>query len=118
MARILIVEDDRDICEILQEALRIEGHCVATASDGQAAIDWLQAGGQPQLVLLDLMMPRVDGWRLLARRAEFPALLDVPIVVLSGAISGEASYPQGAAAVLRKPVSLEALLDTVDTQLA
>ena len=77
--RILLVDDDTSLLVVLAEQLRDDGYEVATARDGQEALRRLEAGW-PDLILLDLMMPRVDG-RALARQIKAEA--DLPIIVLS-----------------------------------
>jgi CheY-like chemotaxis protein len=113
--QLLVVEDDADIAGMLVMILEDEGYRVARASDGQQALDWLAAGGKPQLILLDLMMPRVDGWQFLARRRELPTSPQCPVVVLSGADARV--LPDGASAIVRKPVPIDELLDLVARQL-
>ena len=77
--RILLVDDDANLLVVLAEQLRDDGYDVATARDGQEALRRLEAGW-PDLILLDLMMPRIDGLAL-ARRIKAEA--DLPIIVLS-----------------------------------
>lgn len=113
MARILVVEDDLLIRESMVALFEDEGHAVDSAVDGQDALDWLTGGGAPDLILLDLMMPRVDGWEFLARRGEFPQLAGVPVIVVSGGLTDTTVPIEGAALVLKKPVSIDDLLDAV-----
>ncbi len=77
--RILLVDDDPNLLVVLAEQLRDDGYEVATARDGQEALRRLEAGW-PDLILLDLMMPRVDG---LALARQIKARADLPIIVLS-----------------------------------
>ena len=77
--RILLVDDDANLLVVLSEQLRDDGYDVATARDGQEALRRLD-GGWPDLILLDLMMPRIDG---LALAREIKAHADLPIIVLS-----------------------------------
>jgi DNA-binding response OmpR family regulator len=77
--RILLVDDDPHLLVVLSEQLRDDGYDVATARDGQEALRRLEAGW-PDLILLDLMMPRVDG---LALARQIKAEADLPIIVLS-----------------------------------
>jgi CheY-like chemotaxis protein len=81
---ILIVEDDRDTRELLQRTLEREGWKVYTASDGVDAIDYLARGnGIPDLILLDLMMPRLDGFGVLKALRENDAWAQIPVVILT-----------------------------------
>jgi CheY-like chemotaxis protein len=112
MSLVLIVEDDAHIRAALLMILDSEGYEVAEAADGQQALDWLRAGGKPDLILLDLMMPGLDGWQFLARRTELPQAMGSPVLVLSGA--DIKLVPAGADGMLKKPVSIDALLSTVE----
>jgi CheY-like chemotaxis protein len=111
---ILIVEDDPDIRETLAEILEYEGHAVVAAASGEEALERLVGGLQPGVVLLDLMMPGVNGWGLAGRIRQIPALLEVPIVVVSGVHDLEQQATKlGAAGCLNKPVEVERLLALV-----
>jgi CheY-like chemotaxis protein len=110
---VLLVEDDVEIRDILQDLLEAEGYDVIPASHGRQALEFLQASRQtklPNLVVLDLMMPLVDGSEVLRTMKNDAALADIPVVVLS-AVARE--RPAGAAAFLRKPVPLQKLFDTI-----
>src|SRR5687768_13520104 len=81
---ILVVDDDIDIREAIQDTLEEEGFRVESAPDGAAALERLRAlPYEPCLVLLDLMMPVMDGWEFLAARKEDPRLASIPITVIS-----------------------------------
>ena len=82
---VLLVEDDGAIRETLAEVLTEEGYIVSTAMHGAQALDHLTCGLRPRLILLDLMMPVMTGWDLMARVADEPALWSVPVIVVSGA---------------------------------
>jgi CheY-like chemotaxis protein len=111
---ILIVEDDDEIRELLAEMLGEEGYAVVTASDGREALTRLEAGLAPRLVVLDLMMPNMDGWSLRAAMLEDPTLARIPVVVLSGAADvRQASSGLGAVKVLTKPVKWTTFLEVV-----
>jgi CheY-like chemotaxis protein len=115
MSLVLIVEDDASIRATLLMLLESEGYEVAEAADGQQALDWLRAGGKPDLILLDLMMPVVDGWQFLARRAELSKAPASPVLVLSGA--DIKLVPVGADRMLKKPVSADTLLSAIEEYL-
>jgi CheY-like chemotaxis protein len=111
---ILLVEDDLDIRIDLADLLRTEGYEVATASNGQEALDWLRGGNQASLILLDLMMPVMNGWDFRARQLEEPDLGAIPVVLLSGA--GDVARHAMAlktAGYLIKPLRLDSLLRMV-----
>ena len=109
----LVVDDAPEIRTVLVGALEDEGYVVRTAASGRAALDLLR-GWQPDLILLDLMMPELDGWDLRARLLDDEGWSRIPVVILSAA-----PHPRGgldrlrAAAIFPKPFELEPLLATV-----
>ena len=106
---ILIVEDDFEIrCE-LQELLEDAGFTVHCASHGEDALDLLPRMPKPALVLLDLLMPVMDGARFLQALRASPSFRDVPVVV----VSVKHPPPEGADGYLRKPFDVRALIDLV-----
>ncbi len=106
--RVLVVDDDRPTREAMRQALAGEGYAVDVAEDGGEALALLRGGRPHDLVLLDLFMPRVDGWQFMEERKRDPALAAVPVVVVSAADPDEArSLALGAAAHLRKPLAPE-----------
>lgn len=110
---VLLVEDDVEIRDILQDLLEAEGYDVVPAGHGKQALEFLEGvrGGKlPDLMVLDMMMPLVDGGQVLATMKSDPVLSSVPVVVLS-AVARE--RPAGAAAFLRKPIPLQKLFDTI-----
>jgi CheY-like chemotaxis protein len=111
--RVLLVEDDLEIRDILQDLLEAEGYDVVPASHGRQALEFLGGApteGLPHLVVLDLMIPLVDGRQVLAAMMRDPKLSPIPVVVLS-AVAHE--RPAGAAAFLPKPIPLQKLFDTI-----
>ena len=111
---ILIVEDDADLRAVEAEVLDAEGYDVRTAADGVEALEAIDRAGTPALILLDLRMPRLNGWDLAARLRSRESLAEVPIIVVAAhfAIAQEADAI-GARAWLHKPVSIDHLLTTV-----
>ena len=108
---ILVVDDDADIRESFQELLEDSGYVVRTAVDGEDAISMLVAQrDHPALILLDLMMPRKNGFQVLEMLRGSVLLVDVPVVVVSANMS---ATPAGAVAWLRKPLSADLLLAAV-----
>jgi DNA-binding response OmpR family regulator len=110
-ARILIVDDDDDLRRALCLALEDEGYDVLAFGDGQAALAALESW-RPHVILLDLMMPGLDGWDFRACQLATPGLEDVPVIVLSAArdVRVDAIRP---ARVLPKPFNLGNLLDNL-----
>jgi len=107
---VLVVEDDADTREALAVYLRGEGCLVVEAADGEEALSWLSRGIDPCLVLLDLRMPGVDGWRFRAIQRDHPGVAGIPVAVISGAEEVPDVGPDRfAQAFLRKPIDLERL---------
>lgn len=108
---ILIVEDDRDIRDVLAEILADEGYRVLLAEDGVEGLRRLAEGPRPALILLDLMMPRMDGFAFREEQRKNPEWRDIPIVLLTAGadLPGKVEHLQAADA-LRKPVKIDTLL--------
>lgn len=106
---ILVVDDERDIRDTIAELLADEGYAVEEAGDGAEALKKARAC-HPVVVLLDLMMPGMNGWEFRARQRGDPELASIPVIVLSalGKVPGV-----DAAAYLQKPFGLEDLLSAV-----
>jgi CheY-like chemotaxis protein len=85
MSSILLVEDDRDSREALAFVLEDAGHTVASAGNGREALDLLDEEEKPDLILLDLMMPVMNGWEFLGERKRRPGLASIPVMVLTAA---------------------------------
>ena len=112
-AKVLIVDDDFALRDALCAALEAEGFAVAAASNGREALDYLRSGARPSLVLLDLMMPIMNGWEFRTEQRQDPELADIPVVVLSAfARSGDEEL-RGIGQFLRKPFQLADLLAAV-----
>jgi two-component system chemotaxis response regulator CheY len=110
---VLIVEDDRDSRELLAALVEYEGHGVAVARDGIEALERLEHL-RPCVVLLDLMMPRMNGWELRSRMLSEPLLADIPVIVVSGVSDMESRGASlEARASFSKPVDLSRLLDSI-----
>jgi CheY-like chemotaxis protein len=111
---VLVVDDDTAIRESVAEILRDEGYAVQEASNGQEALDRLRAEGPPCLILLDLMMPIMDGFQFRAAQLADRALAAAPVVVMSadGNVEGKAAS-LSAAGALKKPLLLGDLLQVV-----
>ena len=114
MAPILVVEDDADIRSGVAEVLQQEGYDVVTAADGREALDWL-GGNSASLILLDLMMPIMDGWEFRSEQLRDPRLARIPVVLLSGA--GDVRQHAaclGADGFLVKPLNINDLFDAAE----
>jgi CheY-like chemotaxis protein len=93
----------------LTEIVAKDGREIVTASDGQEALERLTEIPRPCLILLDLMMPRMNGWEFLSRKSADPLIADIPTIVLSGS-----GWPAGATHQLTKPVDVQRLVALID----
>jgi CheY-like chemotaxis protein len=110
---VMIVDDDADIRELLKIFLEADGYHVRVAVDGLDAFDQLQSGVSPALILLDLMMPRMDGEQLL-KLLRARGLLKAPVVIMSGHnVAQKKAIELGASSCLLKPFEFHDLLTTV-----
>ncbi|MDD4975691.1 MAG: response regulator [Bacteriovorax sp.] len=108
---ILIIEDDADISEILKFAIELEGYTVYTAANGQEGLEALSKI-EPCLILLDLMMPIMDGWAFAEALEKDPTLNKIPFVVIT-AFAESAINIKKARGIIKKPVELELLNSTL-----
>ncbi len=111
MARILVVDDDRALCDLLHDLLTEAGHEVRCAHHGLAALDEI-GRGRPDLVVTDVQMPRLDGLGLLARLAETG--VGVPVVLMS---AGYLAAPPAGVAFVAKPFEVDHHLAAVEDAL-
>jgi CheY-like chemotaxis protein len=110
----LVVEDNDVAREGLAVALRREGYGVVPAANGQEALDHLHTGPRPDLVLLDMLMPVLDGWHFLERLPrESPAPLPPVVVMTSINLTREWALDHGCHGFLRKPIETNRLLEEV-----
>jgi two-component system chemotaxis response regulator CheY len=110
---ILVVDDDGDIRQAIGEVLRIDGFAVREASDGQEAWDTLDDGFRPCLIVLDLMMPRMNGYEFRERQLMDPKLERIPVLVVSAAANDRELRRLGLKSHLKKPFDLDELIDAV-----
>jgi CheY-like chemotaxis protein len=110
LSRILVIDDSVDLRTVLSIALESEGYTVQLASHGKEALEILHRGVLPQLIILDLMMPVMNGWEFLKERKSLPHLEEIPLVICSATHHDlQSSYP-----FLKKPVDLDDLLKMVE----
>jgi CheY-like chemotaxis protein len=111
---ILIVDDDPDIRETLSELLEGEGYRCAGAANGQEALLYLREAPSPSLILLDLMMPVMDGFDFRDAQLETERWREIPIIVISASgRSKQAARDMAAADYLEKPIDVALLLQKV-----
>ena len=109
-SRILVVEDQHDVAELIQVVLRGEGHTVAIARDGAQGL-MLSRDWKPDLILMDIMLPGVDGGTLISRLRQEPDTADLPIIAMSASRTlRDRTEELQADALLSKPFDVDALL--------
>jgi len=113
---VLLVEDDAALRSSLAEVLEAEGFDVATAPNGRAALEVLRTGPPPSAIVLDLMMPVMDGWDFRHAQLADPALKDIPVVVVTAAgFSSETIRAQfGDVRFVPKSVPVDQLREALD----
>jgi CheY-like chemotaxis protein len=109
---VLIVEDDADLRDMMAQLLSLEGLNAATVANGREALEYLHEAGRPDVILLDLMMPVMDGWEFRRRQQADPSLSSVPVIVLS-ALDPARAADVNANAFLKKPLDFDRLLALV-----
>jgi CheY-like chemotaxis protein len=109
--RVLVVEDDHDVRVAVRLILEDEGYQVESATDGRRALERLECSERPDLILLDLMMPGMDGWEFATRLRAHPRLRSIPIVIIS---AFDELPPPGVVAFLRKPLKSDAVLQLAE----
>jgi len=118
--KILITDDDPVIIELLQVNLEFEGYDVITAADGLEAVERASRDA-PDLVILDIMMPRMDGWTARAEMLKDPRTAEIPVIFLSARAQQadlRKGYESGVAAYVTKPFEPVELLDLIEQILA
>lgn len=112
---ILVAEDDSGVRSLIREVLEGEGFETLVAEDGQRAVE-LARERRPALAILDIMMPKMDGYTALTRLRGHPETRDIPVIILTGQnepLYQDLSGGLGAVAHLTKPFNPEALIETV-----
>jgi CheY-like chemotaxis protein len=113
---VLVVEDDADAREAMKSVLELHGYPVVTAADGSEALDRLRNGLKPCLILLDLMMPGMDGFEFFDQKRQDPRISAIPVVIYSGYHDAKSKAERlGAQGYFQKPVEVESLLNLVET---
>lgn len=110
---ILVAEDDEDFRHALCDLLRLEGFTVRAAADGVEAISLMRGDRSPAVVVLDLMMPGMNGYELRSHLSRTPGWRDIPVVVLSAVAEPGLQRALGVSAVLTKPVDIDSLVSVL-----
>src|SRR6476659_218305 len=106
---LLLVKDDPSIRATLAEMLEDEGYAVSTATNGREALELLRRNAPPDLILLDLMMPIMDGWEFRVEQRADPVLAGIPLLAMSADLSAKARAI-AADAYVRKPIEFAELV--------
>jgi two-component system, chemotaxis family, chemotaxis protein CheY len=110
---VLVVEDDHDIRVSVRNLLEDEGYRVLSVTNGKLALDLLErAEPRPSLIILDLMLPVMDGWEFAEQLRERPRLARIPILIMSA--YDEPPPPEGVVGFVKKPIDAGLLLNVVD----
>jgi len=110
---VLVIDDDHNIRVVIRQALETYGYTVHSATNGRDALELLKKIENPDVILLDLMMPFMSGWEFIKEQKKIPALAKIPVVIVSAAeaVEGTILPAQG---LIKKPFELETLLKTVE----
>jgi two-component system phosphate regulon response regulator PhoB len=117
---VLVVEDDPGVREGLVAVIAGEGYEVDSCQDGKAALDRLSSADPlPSVIVLDFLMPGMDGWMFLREREKNPRLRDIPVLGMSASphLVNQHSPPSGVDEFLRKPFTVEAVLSFIEKHL-
>lgn len=111
---LLLVEDDPETRDATIDVLQAVGYRVQSAVDGRDALAWLAANESPRLIILDLMMPVMNGWQFRSAQLANPAIAAIPVMLVSAGQSLEHDAKElRAAAAVAKPVDLGVMLDKI-----
>ena len=121
MANIFVVDDEPTILELIKMTLEMDGHTVETASDGAEALDKLGVKRtvidplKPDLIILDIMMPRIDGYAALIELGKSPKTAAIPVIVLTAKsqMRETVAFERNVAGFVTKPFDSTALLDKI-----
>ena len=111
-AKILIIDDDLDTLKLVGVMLQRQGYEISAAADGRQGLAKAIAE-KPDVILLDVMMPEMDGWELLQNLRTHPQTANIPVIVCSVFNDPELAYSLGASLFLPKPVSRDSVLTTL-----
>ena len=114
-ATVLVVDDDKNVSEMIREMLAGQGYGAAVAGNGREALAYLRSSStRPRLILLDLMMPEMSGWEFRKLQQDDPALASIPVAIITGYDGAEGKAGVlGAVDVLSKPSHVEKLASLV-----
>jgi CheY-like chemotaxis protein len=112
---VLVIDDDAEIRQALAELLEDEEYGVLLAANGKDALDLIGRGMRPDVILLDVMMPVMDGWHFLSARLKDPDLVEVPIIIISAGQEAEREARKvGVFEVAKKPLHVDDLIHRIE----
>ena len=112
---VLVVDDDAEIRQALVDILEDEDYTVMAAANGKEALEVVARGPCPDVILLDVMMPVMDGWHFLSARLAHPRLVEVPIIIMSAGIEAEREARNaGVSEVALKPLHVDDLIRRIE----
>jgi CheY-like chemotaxis protein len=109
--QVLLIEDDTDIQNYLKSVLEVQGFHVETANNGKEGLDLLEHGHVPEIIILDLSMPIMDGEKFLERQRSNPSFGSLPVIAMTGA--KDKDRPRQADEFLRKPIDINVLMNAL-----
>lgn len=110
---VLVADDDPVTVELVRTTLQSQGYEVLTAQDGEEALEALKTR-TPDLILLDIQMPKMDGYAFIMKKLSDPAMTDIPVIVLTAMAKTEPLFKRhGVMAYLLKPINTQDLLDKI-----
>jgi CheY-like chemotaxis protein len=112
LAPVLVVDDNAETREVLKLVLEVSGYAVALARDGSEAMDYLRSGNAACLVILDLLMPVMDGWTFLKVLRAYPTLAEIPVVAFSAIV--EDDVPGTVASIRKSKLNPDLFLSIIE----
>ncbi len=111
----MVVDDEADIRSMIRLALELRGYHILEASDGEDALQKLRDGARPRLILLDLMMPGLNGWGFREQQLADPELAEIPVLIFTGDTRVTQKVLElGAAGYVQKPIGFHSLQAVVE----
>jgi two-component system, chemotaxis family, chemotaxis protein CheY len=112
---VLVIDDDAEIRQALTDVLEDEQYSVVCASNGREALTKIEDGLCPDIILLDVMMPVMDGWHFLSARLAYPQLIEIPIIIISAGMEAMSEARKvGVFDVIRKPLHISSLVRQIE----
>ena len=113
--RVLVIDDDDEVRDALAELLESEGFQVEKASNGREGLELLRHEPPPAVIVLDLLMPEMDGWQFCEEQASDPSIRGIPVLIVSATVEPR-RFPRSVndGAFFRKPADLLRLISTIE----